>query len=173
MTGRDGDLTVERSSDRELVVTRIVAGPARLVFQAWASPELFQRWWLPVSCGMTVVAFEADVRTGGSYRLELGHPASDQPMAFFGRYVEVVSGQKIVWTNEEGDEDGPVTTVTFEDRGEKTLVRISDLYPSKALLDEAIDNGSTSGWGEQLLQLEAVVGEFSVKALCLAEGLKG
>ena len=80
---------VERTSDRELVVTRTVNGPARLVFEAWTEPDLFQRWWVPRSFGVTLIACETDIRTGGTYRLVMGHPSSEQPMAFFGRYLEV------------------------------------------------------------------------------------
>ena len=153
----DGETAVERTSDRELVVTRTVRGAARHVFEAWARPELFKRWWAPASFGVTIISYEADVRTGGSYRLEMGHPSSDQTMTFFGRYLDVVPDTRIVWTNEEGDQDGPVTTVTFEERDGETLVMVHDLYPSKQSLDEAIASGSTSGWGEQLEQLDAVL----------------
>lgn len=149
--------TAERKSDRELVVTRAVNGPARLVFEAWARPELFQKWWAPKSFGMTILSYEADVRTGGAYRLVIKHPASGEPMAFHGRYVEVTPNARIVWTNEEAGEDGPVTTVTFEEKGGATLVTVHELYPSKEALDEALASGSTSGWGEQFEQLEALV----------------
>lgn len=149
--------TAERKSDRELVVTRVVNGPARLVFKAWARPELFQKWWAPKSFGMTILSYEADVRTGGAYRLVIEHPASGEPMAFHGKYIDVTPNARIVWTNEEAGEDGPVTTVTFEERDGATLVTIHELYPSKEALDEALASGSTSGWGEQFEQLEALV----------------
>jgi uncharacterized protein YndB with AHSA1/START domain len=149
--------TAERRSERELVVTRTVNGPARIVFEAWTKPELFRRWWAPKSFGVTVVSCELDVRTGGSYRLEMGHSSSDQLMAFFGKYIEVVPPSRIVWTNDEGSEDGAVTTVTFEEKGDMTLVVVHDLYPSKEALDEAIASGATSGWGEQFDQLSELV----------------
>ena len=150
-------ITVERNGDRELVVTRSVNGPARLVFEAWTKPELFRRWWAPSSFDVSIVSYDADVRTGGTYRLAMAHPSSDQPMTFFGRYIEVTPHSRLVWTNDEGDDDGAVTTVTFEDKGEATLVVIRDLYPSKEALDEAIASGSTSGWDEQLTQLEKLL----------------
>ncbi len=160
----DAEATVERKSDRELVVTRTVRGPARLVFEAWARPELFKRWWAPASFGVTIISYEADVRTGGTYRLEMGHPSSEQTMTFYGRYLEVVPDARIVWTNDEGDQDGPITTVTFEESGGETLVTIHDLYPSKESLDEAIASGSTSGWGEQLRQLDAILSDPGASA---------
>ncbi len=108
---------VERTSERELVVTRTVDGPARIVFEAWAKPELFQRWWAPRSFGVSLISHEADVRTGGAYRAVMGHPSSAQPMAFFGRYLEVTPPSRLVWTNDEGGEGGAISTVTFEEKG--------------------------------------------------------
>ena len=104
--------TVERKSERELVVTRTFNGPARLVFEAWTTPELLKRWWAPKSFGISFLSCEADVRTGGTYRFVFSHPSSEQPMPFFGRYVEVTPPSRLVWTNEEADENGSVTTVT-------------------------------------------------------------
>ena len=150
--------TVERKSDRELVVTRTFNGPARIVFEAWTKPELFSRWWTPKSFGMTILSCEMDVRTGGSYRLEIGHPARDQPMAFFGRYLEATPPSRLVWTNDEGGEGaGAITTVTFEEKGDETLVVLSDLYPSEEALDDAIASDATSGFGEQFAQLDALL----------------
>src|ERR1700729_3015620 len=123
---------VERKSERELVVTRTFNGPARLVFEAWPKPELIKRWWAPKSFGITFVSCEVDARTGGTYHFVFGHPASEQPVAFFGRYIEVTPPSRLVWTNDE--EHGAVTTVTFEEKDGKTLVVVHDLYPSKEAL---------------------------------------
>jgi len=147
--------TVERKSDREVVVTRTVDGPARLVFEAWTRAELFQRWWVPKSAPVSLLSCEMDVRVGGRYRLVFSHPAAPEPMAFFGRYLEVTPHSRIVWTNEEGGENGQVTTVTFEERGGQTLVVLSDLYPSKEALDAGI--GSTDGMGETFDQLDELL----------------
>src|SRR3954452_18938347 len=130
-TRADNRTTVERKSERELVVTRSFNAPARIVYEAWGKPELFQRWWVPKSSGGTMLSCEMDVRVGGTYRLVFRHPSSGQPVAFFGRYTEVTPNSRIVWTNDEGGEDGAVTTVTFEEQGGKTLVVMSDLHPSK------------------------------------------
>jgi uncharacterized protein YndB with AHSA1/START domain len=150
-------VTVERTSERELVITRTVNGPARLVFEAFARPELFQRWWTPKSFGITLISHEADVRAGGSYRLVMGHPSSDQPMAFFGRYLDVTPPSRIVWTNDEGGEGGAVTTVTFEETNGATRVVVHELYASKEALDDALASGSISGWGEQFEQLDDLI----------------
>src|SRR6476469_1601613 len=137
--------TVERRSERELVVTRTFNAPARIVFEAWTKPELFKRWWVPKSFSLSLLSCEMDVRTGGTYRLVFSHPAAPEPMAFFGRYSEVTPPSRLVWTNDEGGDAGAVTTVTFEERGAQTVVVMHDLYPSKAALDEAVASGSTSG----------------------------
>ena len=146
--------TVERTSDRELVVKRTFNGPARIVFEAWTKPELFQRWWLPKSMGISIVSCDMDVRTGGTYRLVLRHGAS-APMAFFGTYLEVTPHSRLVWTNEEAGDAGQVTTVTFEDKGGKTLLVMHELHPSKEALDANL--GATEGMGETLDQLEGIL----------------
>jgi uncharacterized protein YndB with AHSA1/START domain len=152
--------TVERTSDRELVVTRIVDAPAHLVFEAWTKPDLIMRWWAPASFGITFLSCEADVRTGGAYRYVFAHPASDQPMAFFGRYIEVMPPSRLVWTNEE-ESGGAVTTVTFEETEGGTRVAVRDLYPSKEALDEAIASGSTGAWPEQFEALDELLAAHS------------
>ena len=149
--------TSERRSARELVVTRTINGPARIVFEAWTRPELFKQWWVPKSLGMTLLSCDLDVRPGGKYKLVFKHGDSE-PVAFFGRYMEVIPNSRIVWTNEEGGEEGPVSTVTFVEQDGKTLVVLTDLYPSKEALDAAIAAGSTAGdMNETFEQLDALV----------------
>jgi uncharacterized protein YndB with AHSA1/START domain len=150
--------TVERKSERELVVTRTFNGPVRTVFEAWTKPKLIKRWWTPKSFGISFLSCEADVRTGGTYRFVFSHPASEQPMAFYGRYNDVPPHTRIVWTNEESA-DGAVSTVTFEEKGDKTVLTLHELYPSKQALDDAIESGSTgtSGAGEQFELLDELL----------------
>ena len=138
-------MSVERRSERELVVTRTVNAPPHIVFEAWIKAELFQRWWVPKSLGLTLLSCELDVRVGGAYRLVFRHPAAPEPMAFHGRYLEVTPPSRLVWTNEEAGANGQITTVTFEERAGQTLLVMHELYPSKEALDEAIRSGSTSG----------------------------
>jgi uncharacterized protein YndB with AHSA1/START domain len=148
--------TTDRRSDREVVVTRVFDGPARIVFDAWTKPEIITQWWTPKSFGITFISCETDVRPGGTYRYVFGHPSFDKPMAFFGRYLEVDPPKRLVWTNEEGDE-GSVTTVTFEEKDGKTYLTLSDVYPSKAALDEAMASGSIGGYPEQFTQLDGLI----------------
>jgi uncharacterized protein YndB with AHSA1/START domain len=146
--------TVERKSEREIVVTRTFNGPARIVFEAWTKPELIKRWWVPKSMGMSLLSCEMDVRVGGRYRFVFGHDAS-RPMAFFGRYIEVTPYSRLVWTNEESD-DGAVTTVTFEEQDGKTLLVMHELYPSKEALDAA-GTGSADATVETFAQLDELL----------------
>ena len=144
--------TVERKSEREVVATRTINGPARIVFEAWTKAELFKRWWVPKSIGLSLLSCEMDVRVGGKYRLVFD--ASPKPMEFFGRYIEVTPHSRLVWTNDEGDEGGAVTTVTFEEKGGQTLLVVHELYPSKEALDAS---GSIDGMPETLEQLDEFV----------------
>jgi uncharacterized protein YndB with AHSA1/START domain len=145
---------IERKGDRELVVTRTFDAPRSMVFKAWSEADLFRRWWVPKGAPMTLVACDMDVRTGGKYRLEFGF--GDETMAFYGKYLDVVPDSRIVWTNDEGEEAGAVTTVTFEDRDGKTLLTFHEIYPTKEALDEAM-NGSAAGLPQQLDQLEELL----------------
>jgi uncharacterized protein YndB with AHSA1/START domain len=150
--------SVARTSDRELVVTRTLGAPPHVVFEAWTRAELFQRWWVPASIGLTLLSCELDVRVGGTYRLVLRHPAAPEPMAFHGRYLEVTPPSRIVWTNEEAGGAAQVTTVTLEAREGETLLVMHDLYPSKEALDEAIASGSTGDATDETFdQLDALL----------------
>jgi uncharacterized protein YndB with AHSA1/START domain len=146
---------VELKSDREVVVTRWFDAPARLVFEAWSKPELFKRWWVPKSMGMTLRSCDMDVRTGGSYRLGFG-----DGMDFFGTYLEVTPPSLIVWTNDEGGENGSTTTVTLTEQDGKTLLVMSELYPSKEALD-AEGAGAADATHETFGQLDELLVELA------------
>jgi uncharacterized protein YndB with AHSA1/START domain len=145
---------VERKSERELVVTRTFDAPAHIVFEAWTKPDLFKRWWGPKSMGMSLLSCEMDVRAGGRYRLVFSNG-----MEFFGDYIEVTPHSRLVWTNDEGGEAGPVTTVTFDEKDGKTLLEMHELYPSKEALDAA-GTGAADGMGELFGQLDEFLVSF-------------
>lgn len=150
--------TVERTSDRELVVTRTVNGPARPVFEAWTQAALFRQWWVPKSFGLNLLSCEMDVRVGGEYRLVFQH--GDSTMAFFGTYLEVTPNSRLVWTNDEGDSGQSVTTVTFEEHGGTTRLVVHDLYPSA----EAVDAGAAGALPETLDQLDVLLAHLGAGA---------
>ncbi|MBN9609858.1 MAG: ATPase [Actinobacteria bacterium 69-20] len=148
-------VTVERTSDRELVVTRTFNAPARLVFDAWTKPELFRKWWVPQSMGMTLHSLDMDARTGGSYRLDFG-----DGMVFFGTYLDVTPHSRIVWTNDEGGENSSVTTVTLEEKDGNTLLTMTEVYPSKEALDAA-GTGAADATHETFGQLDDLLAQLN------------
>jgi uncharacterized protein YndB with AHSA1/START domain len=152
--------TVERKSEREIVVTRTFNAPARIVYAAWTKPDLFKRWWVPKSAGISLLSCEMDVRVGGKYRLVFGDDPA-KAMEFFGRYLEVIPNARLAWTNDEGGDGGAVTTVTFEEKAGKTQLVVHDLYPSKDALDAS---GSTDAMPETLDQLDELLGSLDANA---------
>lgn len=157
----DSRTLVERT-ERELIITRTFNAPARMVFEAWTKPELFMRWWAPKSSGMPLLSCDMDVRAGGGYRVMFGHDAANAMGPFFGKYLDVIPHARLVWTNEES-EDAAVTTVTFEGKGDKTLLVLRELYPSKAALDEAFI-GMEGAMPEQFEQLEELLDALGASA---------
>jgi uncharacterized protein YndB with AHSA1/START domain len=147
--------TVERKTERDLIITRTFNAPARIVYQAWTRAELFKQWWAPKSSGASLLSCEMDVRVGGGYRLVFGHPSSKDTMAFFGKYLEVMPDSRLVWTNEESA-DAAVTTVTFEEKDGKTVLMLHERYPSKEALDASIE-GMEGGMPEQFGQLDELL----------------
>jgi uncharacterized protein YndB with AHSA1/START domain len=134
-----------------VILVRRFDAPARLVFEAWSTPELFKRWWVPKSMGMTLRSCEMDMRTGGRYRLGFG-----DGMDFFGTYLEVPPPSRIVWTNDEGGANGSITTVTLTEQDGKTLLVMSELYPSKEALDA---DGAAEATHETFGQLDELLVE--------------
>ena len=149
------ETTVERTSDREVMITRTFNAPARIVFEAWTKPELMRRWWVPKSTGMVLQSCEMDVRTGGTYRFVFPHPAVPEGMAFFGRYLEVSPPTRLVWTNEESGDAGQVSTLTLEERDGVTRAVLRELFPSKEALDAA--GGAYDAMPESFDQLDALL----------------
>src|SRR5512139_4066560 len=147
--------TVERLSDREVVVTRVVSAPVRKVWQAWTQAELFRQWWVPKGAPITLKSCEMDVRVGGGYKLVFDYQGNEMP--FFGKYSEVVTDSRLVWTNDEAGDAGQVSTVTFEDLGGRTRVVLSERFASKEALEEAMASGSMEGARAQFEQLEEFV----------------
>ena len=149
------DTTVERKSEREVVITRTFNAPARLVFEAWTKPELMRRWWVPKSAGLTLLSCEMDVRTGGTYRFVFRHPATQEPMAFFGKYVEVSPHSRLVWTNDESGDDGQLSTLTLEEHGDKTRIVLLEVYPSAAAYEAG--KGAYDAMPESFAQLDELL----------------
>ena len=147
---------VEQKSDREVVITRTFNAPARLVFEAWTTGELMQRWWVPKSAGITLLSCEMDARTGGSYRFVFKHPVEPgETMAFFGRYLEVTPHSRLVWTNDESGDAGQVSTLTLEDHGDTTRIVLHEVYPSAEAFEAG--KGAYDGMPETFAQLDELL----------------
>jgi uncharacterized protein YndB with AHSA1/START domain len=153
------ETTMERTSDRELVVTRMFNGPAHIVFDAWTRPELLKRWWAPKSLGVSLFECESDLRVGGTYRYAFGRDPKN-PEVFSGRYMEVSPSSRLVLTQlyERMRNAGEaVVTATFEESEGKTRLTLHQLFPNKKALEGAIASGMEHGMRETLDQLDALV----------------
>jgi uncharacterized protein YndB with AHSA1/START domain len=146
-------VSVERTSEREVVVRRTFDAPARLVFEAWTTPELFRQWWLPQSMGARLRSLDMDARTGGSYRLDFG-----DGMAFYGTYQEVTPYTRIVWTNEEGGESGSVTTVVLQEQDGVTHLVLTEVFPSREALEQG--DGALDALHETFAQLDDLLAQL-------------
>ncbi len=151
--------TTTEQTDCELITRRIFNAPRHLVFEAWTTPALLTQWWAPKSFGIALTSCVLDARPGGSYRFEFSHPTMPSPMVFFGRYLEVVVPSRLVWTNEEAGDAGPVSTLTLEAVGTQTRLELRERYPSRAALEAAIASGSASGMTETFDQLDQLLGQ--------------
>ena len=150
---------VERTSDRELVVTRVFNAPAHIVFDAWTRPELLKRWWAPKSYGVTLFECEQDLRAGGTYRYAFGRDAKN-PEVFSGRYLEVNAPSRLVLTQlyERMREVGEaVVTATFEENEGRTRLTLHQMFPSKEALEGALASGMEHGMRITLDQLDELV----------------
>jgi uncharacterized protein YndB with AHSA1/START domain len=153
------ETTVERTSDRELVVTRTFNGPARIVFDAWTKPELLKRWWAPKSFGVSLFECESDLRVGGTYRYAFGRDPS-HPEVFSGRYLEVKPPSRLVFSQlyeRMRDAGEVVVTATFEENQGRTLLTLHQLFPSKEALEGALASGMERGMRVTLDQLDELV----------------
>jgi uncharacterized protein YndB with AHSA1/START domain len=149
--------SVERTSDREIVIARTFDAPARIVFDAWTRPELVRRWWSATSC-------EADVRVGGHYRYVL-KPANCDEFAFSGEYIEITPHSRLVYTaffepkgvGRVPDAEPVIVTVTFDEREGRTHLVSREVYPSKQVLDGALASGMEHGLRVTMDQLDELV----------------
>jgi uncharacterized protein YndB with AHSA1/START domain len=136
------------AADRELVVTRILDAPRRLVFQAWTEPDRVARWWGPQ--GFTTIYCDMDVRRGGTFRASMRSPEGTVHCRR-GVYCEVVEPERRVFTFAWEDAEGKpghetVVTVTFADRDGKT-----ELTLRQAVFETvAARNSHQRGWTSTL-----------------------
>lgn len=142
-------LKITTPSDREIVMTRSFDAPRRLVWEAMTKPELIQRW-LYLPDGWTMTECSEDVRVGGAYRWVWNAPTEDKPWVLSGVYREVVPLERLVRTEifdfgcvAPGGEN--IATITFTERGGKTTISTTVIYPSKEVRDGMIASGAEQG----------------------------
>lgn len=159
-------LTVTTPSDREIVMSRVFNAPRRLVFDAFAKPELVARWF--GARGWTVPVCEIDLRPGGAYRYLLRGPDGAE-MSMRGVYREIVRPERLVCTevfdgsSETGwrpQHENVITALMTEQDG-KTTWTATILFPSKEVRDAVLQSGMARGAGESYDRLAVLVVELS------------
>jgi uncharacterized protein YndB with AHSA1/START domain len=152
-------MTLELAGDREIVMKRSFAAPARFVFDAWTKADLVAKWWAPEKCGVAMVACEADVRPGGKWKYTLRNPDAEV-VSFYGEYREVTAPSRLVYTetfSKYPDSPPVIVTVTFEERDGRTEMTSTQLYPSKEVREMVVATGMEFGANETMNQLEVLL----------------
>lgn len=148
---RDGAMAEGSTADREITLTRVFDAPRELVFAAWTEPKHVAQWWGPN--GFTNTIHEMDVRPGGVWRLVMHGPdGTDYPNKIV--YSEVVKPERLVYTHGSGEEADPGqfrVTVTFADRGGKTVLTMRSLFESAAARDKVVKEFHAIEGGNQTL----------------------
>lgn len=159
-----GQTSMRLEGDREIVIARTFNGPARIVFDAWTSPDLVRRWWAPGSRRVSMAGCDADVRVGGTYRYVLRFD-SGKEFAFSGKYLEVTPHSRLVYTQvfeptasgANPADDGVIVTVTFDEQDGRTHMVSRSLCPSKDVRDMIIGSGMEKGMRETMDALDELV----------------
>ncbi len=150
----------DTSTDRELVLTRVLDAPRDKLFRAWTEPELIRQWFAPKP--WTIASAETDVRPGGASRIVMRSPeGEDFPSR--GVYLEVVENTKLVFTDAYSEAWTPsekpffTAIVTFEDAGDgKTKYTARARHWTVADREAHEKMGFHEGWGQCADQLEEV-----------------
>ena len=152
--------TVTLPTDEQILITREFDAPARLVFEAYTTPELVRRWWHG-NWGRVTVA-EIDLRVGGKWR-HVAVTDDGMEVAFHGEYREIVPNERLVSTEiyegaPVGDYpyEGTLNTATFAEHDGRTTLTILVEAPSKEVRDAIIESGMEAGMQDALDLLEGV-----------------
>jgi uncharacterized protein YndB with AHSA1/START domain len=152
-----GDRAEEPISAREVVITRVIDAPARLLFEAFSTREHLLQWFGPKGWPLTLC--EVDFRVGGRYRFAMTGPSGEQNTPFGGSYLEIVPNKKIVYDDawETPEAEQMVVTVTFDEQDGKTTLTIRTLFASVAMKEQHLGMGMLDGVDSSLDQLVDVV----------------
>jgi uncharacterized protein YndB with AHSA1/START domain len=162
MAVTSGSATVTLPADEQILVTRGFDAPRHLVYRAWTTPDLVQRWWSGRRGEMKVV--DIDLRVGGMWRyVMVAH--GDFEVAFHGEFREIVPDERLVYTEIYEGPGGelppgvepPLNTATFTEADGRTTLSLLTECPSRELRDAIIDSGMETGLQEQMDVLEELV----------------
>jgi uncharacterized protein YndB with AHSA1/START domain len=149
-----GTLEITLPSDTEILMTRMLDAPPRLVFEAMTRPEHVRRWWCCMD-GFTMTVCEIDLRVGGSWRYVIVGPPGE--VAFHGVYQEIAPPERLVHSELlEPHPDALIVTITLEDRDGKTCYRSLSRAVSKEQRDAVLSSGMEVGAELALDRMEEV-----------------
>jgi uncharacterized protein YndB with AHSA1/START domain len=152
-----GTAKVTLPSDRQILITREFDAPRHLVYRAWTTPELVERWWAGQQGKLRIV--EIDLRVGGRWRYVMDHDEGPE-VAFHGVFRELVPNERIVNTEVyempgsgigPEDEDGAaLNIVTFVDIDGRTRLELLIETDSKEVRDLILESGMEVGMQQQM-----------------------
>jgi uncharacterized protein YndB with AHSA1/START domain len=153
-----GTAVITLPAETEILITREFDAPKELVYRAWTTPELVERWWSGERG--TVTSVEIDLRVGGTWRYVMVANEGSE-VAFHGEFREIVPNERIVNTEvyegaPGGDEDAPLVTITFTDVDGRTILTQLMRCGTKEVRDMIIDSGMEGGMQEAMDRLEQV-----------------
>jgi uncharacterized protein YndB with AHSA1/START domain len=145
-------------SDREVLLTRVVSAPRRLVFAAWTEPRHLQRW-LTGPEGWTMPVCEIDLRPGGRWRY-VYRKASGKEMTLTGSVLEVAPPERLVTTESWGPEwPETVNTLVLTESEGRTTIALTITYVSKEARDAALATGAMDGMNRAFELLDELLDE--------------
>jgi uncharacterized protein YndB with AHSA1/START domain len=148
-----GTTTLTTPSDREVVITRVVHAPRRLVWEAWTNPEHLPHWMLGPE-GWTMPVCEIDLRPGGAWHF-VWRRTDGTEMPMRGAYREVAPPERLVSTESwGGDWPETVNTLILSEKDGKTTITQTILYPSKEARDAALKTGMKDGMDQSFDRLD-------------------
>ena len=150
-----GTATVTLPTDDQILITREFDAPKHLVYKAWTTPELVERWWHANRGEVTLV--EIDLRVGGTWRYVMVADGGFE-VGFHGEYREIVPNERLVSTEVyEGMPDGEaLDTLTFTEVDGRTLLTLLVQHTSKDHRDAHINSGMEDGMQDAMDILEQI-----------------
>lgn len=143
-------------TDREIVITRVVDAPRKIVFTAWTDPKHVPRWLLGPP-GWSMPVCEIDLRVGGTWHY-VWRKSDGVEMAMSGSYREVVPPERLVTTERWGPEwPETVNTLVLTEKAGRTTITLTVTYPSRKARDAALATGMKDGMDQSFAHLEALL----------------